>query len=130
MAKKTSGAGKIAAGVGLAALAAAAAGAYYFNGPDGKKHKKQVKAWSEKAKKEMIAKVKQMKSMSAGAYHQAAAEVLAKYKQAKNVDPAELAALGKELKSHWDGISKTLAKAAQKAGKVVTRKPAKKAKKK
>jgi len=118
MAKKTSTGSKVAAGLAVAALATAAAAAYYLTGSKGKQHRLQVKAWAKQARSEMLQRVKKMKSMSKQTYDTAAKEVLAKYKQAKNIDPAELAALGAELKGHWDDISKKVSKlgAAKKAG--------------
>jgi len=111
--KKTSGVStgaKVATGLGVAALAAAAAATYYFAGPKGKQHQKQAKAWAGQAKAEMLKKIKGMKTVSKAAYQKAAREVMAKYKQAKNVDAGELAALGKEIQSHWNSISKEVAK--------------------
>jgi len=120
---------KIAGGLGLAALAAAAATTYYFYGKDGKKHRADAKHWGHAAKGEMLKKIKGMKQVSKQTYEQAVREVLAKYKQAKNIDPAELVALGTELKGHWDDISKNLAKMGAKKPAAKSRKaaPAKKA---
>jgi hypothetical protein len=117
MPKNTSAAGKVAAGLGVAALAAGAAAAYYFSGPTGKKHRRDISSWTKKAKTEMVAKIKQMNHVSKAAYEQAAKEILAKYKQAKNIDPAELVALGRELKGHWDKISREVAKLGAKSRK-------------
>ena len=115
MAKKTSSGAKIAAGVGIAALAAGAAAAYYFTGKGGKANRRKVSAWTHKAKQEVVRELKKMKTVSKAAYHKTAAEVLAKYKQAKNIDPQELTALGHELKGHWDKISKHVSKLGTKA---------------
>jgi len=127
--KKTSGVGKAAAGLGLAALAAGAAATYFFSGSEGKKHQQQAQALGKKAKTEMLHRIKQMKSVSKKTYDQAAKEVLAKYKQVKNIDPGELTALGKELKGHWDSISKTLDKAAKAGLKAMPKKSPSKTKK-
>jgi uncharacterized protein YktA (UPF0223 family) len=127
MTKKISTATKVAGGLGLAALAAGAAATYYFSGPEGKKHQKIVKGWAKKAQAELVSKMKQMETVSKKGYEQATSEVLEKYKQVKNIDPAELNALGKELKGHWDNISKSLVKAANKTVKKVA--PKAKAKK-
>jgi hypothetical protein len=124
MTKKSSGV-KIAEGLGVAALAAgvaAVAAGYYFSGKEGKKHRKQVSAWSKQAKMEMVKRLKEMRTVSKQAYNKAAGEVLAKYKQAKNVDPEELMAFGQEIKGHWDKISKEVKKLGAKKA------PAKKAK--
>ncbi len=110
MTKKSSRAGKVAGVLGLAAGVAAAAAGYYFYGKDGKKHRKALGAWSKKAKTEMLEKMKNMETVSKQAYSKAATEVLAKYKQAKQVDPKELAAFGQELKTHWQQIANHAAK--------------------
>ena len=110
MPKKTSSVKKVAAGLGVAALAAGAAAAYYFAGPKGKKHRDQLSALGKKAKTDMVQRIKGMKTLSKQAYAGAVKEVLAKYKQAKNIDPQELVILGQELMGHWDDISKNIAK--------------------
>src|SRR6185369_8612524 len=115
MAKKISTGVKIAEGIGVAALVAGAAAAYYFTGKGGKQNRRKVSAWAHKAKQEVVQKLKQMKTVSKTAYDKAASEVLAKYKQAKNIDPKELAALGNEIKGHWTKISKDISKLGTKA---------------
>ena len=101
---------KIAEGLGLAALAAGAAATYFFYGQGGNKRRKQLSAWSKKAKEDMVKKIKAMKKVSKQNYEIAAKEVLAKYKQAKNIAPKEVEILGKELKGHWQKISADLVK--------------------
>ena len=96
----------LAKGLGLAALAGAAAAGYYLAGPGGKKNRTKILAWAKSAQKEMNAKIKEMKIISKQGYDQAAKEILAKYKQAKNVSPEDLAEFGQELKKHWDHIAK------------------------
>lgn len=128
MPTKRSSAIKIAEGLGIAALAAGAAAAaagIYFSGKEGKKRLKQLSGWSKKAKIEMLQKIKKMKTVSKQAYDQAAKEVLAKYKQAKNIDPKELQAFGRELKSHWNKISKEVSKLGAKKPAPKRRKAAK-----
>ena len=121
MAKNTSSLGKVAEGLGVAALAGAAI--YYLTGKEGEKRRKNLSSWAKKAEAEVAQKIKGAKSFSKTAYEQAAKEVLAKYKQAKNIDPKELATFGKELKGHWDQIAKG-------ANKLVAKKAPAKAKKK
>ncbi len=123
---KTSQAGKVAGAIGLAAAGVAAvATGYYFLGKDGKKHRKEATAWSKQAKTEMLRKLKQMKTVSQATYHKATEEVLAKYKQIKNIDPKELQTFGQELKTHWVEISKEAAKLSGKSPikKPLTKKP-------
>ena len=82
---------KLGQGLGLAALAAAGAASFYFYGKDGKKHKNQAQNWLKAAKADVEKKMKGMKSAGQQAFDQATKDVLAKYKQAKNMDPKELA---------------------------------------
>jgi len=114
----------IAIGAG-AALAAAAAGIYFFGGKRGAKNRKKVSAWAEKAKREALAELRKVKTVSKQSYNKTVDEVMKRYKQAKRLDPAELTALASELKSHWNSISKELGKAGSKIRRVA-RKPAKK----
>lgn len=102
---KQSTATKVVEGLSVAALATAAAAAYFFTGPEGKKNKAKARAWASAAKKDMLVKIKHMKTVSQKAYQQAAREVMAKYKRAKNIEPAELRAFGAELKKHWEKIA-------------------------
>jgi hypothetical protein len=66
-----------------------------------------------------------MKGVSKQAYDSAAKEVLAKYKQIKNIDPKEVEALGKELKGHWEKIAKDLSKMGSKKPTATKRQTAK-----
>lgn len=111
MTKKPS-ATKIAEGLGLAAGAAAS---YYFYGKSGKKHRRELEAFSQQAKTEMTGKIKHMKALSKTAYDAAARQVLAKYRQVKNIKPEELKDLGLELKKHWAKISQDVAKLGKKS---------------
>ena len=102
---------KVAYGVGLAALAAATAGAYFLYGTKkGAKTRKQIKGWMLKAKGEVLEKLEGMKDISQEAYEKVIDEVEAKYKAVKNIDQKDIAAFGKELKSHWKDIKKEVDK--------------------
>ena len=93
--------------LGLAAIAAGAAGAYFLYGTkEGAKMKKQIKGWTVKMKGEVIHKMESMKDVSEGNYHKLIDEVQKKYRGAKNIDPSELDKLIAELKSHWKNIKK------------------------
>jgi hypothetical protein len=98
---------KVAAGVGLAALAAAAAGAVFLYGTDaGKKRRKDIKSWSLRMRADVMDKMEKMKDWSEEAYHEAVSAVEKKYKQMKNIDTGELAALVASLRSHWKNIKR------------------------
>lgn len=97
-------------GVGLAAIVAAAAGAYFLYGSkDAKKHRKQVKAWTLKAKGEILEKLENLKEVNEEIYHKVVNQVADKYRTLKSIDKADVVEFTNELKSHWKGISKEIA---------------------
>lgn len=120
---------------GLAAVTAAAVGAYYLYGhEDAKKHRAKVKGWMLKAKGEVLEQLEGAQEVTESAYMGAVDAVMKKYNELKNIDPAELEAFIGEMKDHWNGIRTTIAKAsARGAGapakkRSAAKKPAKKAK--
>jgi hypothetical protein len=97
----------IAAGVGLAALAAAAAGAVFLYGTEaGKKRRKDIKSWSLRMKADVIDSMEKMKDWSEEAYEKTVDTVAQKYKTVKGIDPAEVAALVATLRGHWKAIKR------------------------
>ncbi len=103
--QKSSGTG--AAAAGLAALAAAAAGAYYFYGSKhSARHRRKMKSWAVKARGEVMERIENMKDLTKESYDTAISQVMDKYKKVKNIPPGELALLAKEMKGHWDRISR------------------------
>jgi len=107
---------KEAIGLGVAAIAAAAAGAYYFYGSkDAKKNRKTVKSWMLHAKAEVMSEIEKMKVVNEGAYKEAVAKVIKKYKAMKGMDRAELAALVATLQGHWKDIRREIEKAGKKS---------------
>lgn len=108
MASKKTGVG---AGVGLgiaAAVAAAAAGGYFLYGKDGAKNRKKIKGWMLKAKGEVLEQMEKGKEMTEETYHNVIDKVSQKYQALKDIDPAELQQMSKELKSHWKSIKSQL----------------------
>lgn len=118
----------VAAGVGLTAAAAAAAGAYFLTGKRGAKNRKMIKAWVAKAKAEAVREFRKMKVQNAAVYKKVVAHLEKKYR-AMNIDPAEVAALVRDLKKHWTVVAKSVKKAAKKVAvkKAVPKKTGKKA---
>jgi hypothetical protein len=100
---------KEAAGLGLTALAVAAAGTYFLYGSkNATKNRKKVKGWMLKAKGEVLQEMEHMKDMSEGRYQDTIDAMADRYKMLKNVDEKDLKNLVKELKGHWKGIQKEL----------------------
>ncbi|MES2436643.1 MAG: hypothetical protein V4519_01410 [Patescibacteria group bacterium] len=98
---------KVAAGLGLAALAAAAAGAIFLYGTDaGKKRRAQIKSWSLRMKGDVMDRMEKMKDWSEESYSDIVDTVAEKYKNLKNVDAGELSVIVADLKRHWKTIKK------------------------
>lgn len=109
----------IAIGSGVAALAAAAAGAYFFTGKRGVKNRKKVAGWASKAKREVMSEMNNMEKVSKQTYDKTVDKVLKNYKSMKNVDAKELMDMAKELKGHWNSISSEISKVRKNVVKVV-----------
>ena len=105
---------------GLAALAAAAAGVYFLYGSkDAAKTRKQVKSWSLKMKAEILEKIEKLKDIDQKVYQDIVDQASKKYAALKGVEVAEVAAVSKELSSHWRAINKKITPEVKKAKKTV-----------
>ncbi|MBI5913342.1 hypothetical protein HY839_02780 [Candidatus Azambacteria bacterium] len=117
MAKRAKKAGstinKAAVGAGLAAVAAAAiAGTYFLYGSkNASKRRKQVKAWSLKARGEVLEQLEKLSKVDEATYHKIIKEVAGKYKTLERLDPKDVVEFVGELKDHWKGIAKEIARA-------------------
>ena len=122
MAKKTQSnkGGLIIAGV---AVAGAIAG-YFLYGPDGASNRKKVRAWSLKAKADVLEKVEKAKELSREQYNAIVDKATERYAKVQDVSEQELSRLNKELKRYWQTIQAeieqkqgTKKKATKKTGK-------------
>lgn len=97
-----------AVGTGLAAVAAAAiAGTYFLYGSkSASKHRKQVKAWSLKAKGEILEQLEKLSTVNEETYHKVIKQVANKYKTLKRLDAKDVVEFAEELKGHWKDIAK------------------------
>ena len=92
-------------GAGLAALAA---GAYFFLGPKGKKHQKQMRGWMVKMKGEVLEKLEDAKEVTEPIYNDIV-DTVAKANEVKGKIPqTEINALARDLKKQWRILSRTL----------------------
>jgi hypothetical protein len=107
MTQKSNGMGnKMMIGAGIAALAAAAGAVFLYGTDAGKKKRTQIKGWMLKLKGEVLEQLETMQDWSEAAYHTAVDTVAEKYKQVKNVDPVEWAAIVGTLKNQWKLIQR------------------------
>ena len=102
---KSGGGGKL-----VAALVGAAAAGYYLYGPTGAANRQKVKAWSLKAKADVLEQLEKAKDVSEESYNKTVDKVTAKYAKMKPVGQAEAAKLNRELKRHWGAIKKSATK--------------------
>lgn len=111
---------KVGVGValGAAAVAAAAVG-YFLFGPKGNSNRRKIRAWTLKAKGEMLEQMEKAKDMSEEKYHAIVDKVIAKYAKVKDITKEEVADLEKEAKKYWKSIEKDVAPKVKKAKKVV-----------
>ena len=104
--KMTTGAKVGLGAASLAALAAAAAGAFYFYGSkDAAKNRKKMRGWMIKARGEVVERMEKMKDMSEDNYNTVVGQVMDKYKKIKNIDPQEITELAADMRKHWKNIS-------------------------
>src|SRR6185503_1906392 len=95
---------KLLIGAGLAGLAATA---YFFLGPKGKKHQKNVKSWAIKMKGDVVEKLEQAKEMTEPVYHEIINTVATDYEKGMKASKEEISELADDLKKHWKTISAT-----------------------
>ncbi len=112
VAHKSSGVMKAAVvGVTLAGLAA---GAYFFFGPNGKKHQKQAKSWALKMRADVIEKLEKVNDVTQETYDHIIDTVAAKYNAGKEASQEEIHELAADLKKHWKALSSGVKEVAAK----------------
>ncbi len=92
--------------LGLAGLAVAGiAGAYFLYGKNGTKNRKTIKAWTLRAKADVLEKLEKAKEVSQETFHTVVDEISSKYElKVKDISPEDIAAFSKDLKKHWKDI--------------------------
>ena len=100
-------------GVGVAAgVAAAIAGAYLMYAKSAEPHRKQVKAWAVKARKDVAREVGKLKNLSASQYAEIIDKAMQRYATLKEASAPEILAAAKEMKAEWRNIQAHAKKAA------------------
>ena len=129
MAKKHSlGNVVLAAGATVAAVAAG----YFLAGPEGKKNRKKIRAWTVKAKGEVLEQLENLGEVSEKAYDDIVKSATKHYGNIAGATDAEVSTLNKELKKYWKDVKKEVsagAKDTKKTVKKVVKKVKKQAKK-
>ncbi len=115
----------IVAKAGLGLLAAALGAYYFFGKEEGEKHRQETMEWMNKAKRDLIAELKDLKEISAEKYEEVSDQVIEKYRKFQEENPKEFELLVKELKGHWSRIKSHLTEEAKKTVKTAKKKIAK-----
>lgn len=89
-----------------AAVVGALAVGYYLHGPKGKERRQNIKAWTIKAKGDVLEQFEKKKELTEEQYREVIDKVTAKYGKLKTVGQTEAEKLNKELKKHWKEIKK------------------------
>ena len=120
MRNDTNGTNKKAVGLGIAALAAAAAGAYYLYGSDkAARNRRKVKSWMLRMKAEVMDKIEDAKDLTKDGYDKVIDSVSEKYRALKDVDEEEVSELADRMRSHWNDLEDDLKEMAGVAKKQV-----------
>lgn len=93
-----------AVGAGIAAIAA---GAYFFFGPDGKRHQKKMRGWMVRMKGEVLERLEEARDVSEPVYNDIVDTVAKANAVAGKIPKAEILALAADLKRQWRTISKS-----------------------
>ena len=109
--KKSSAVKRALIGTGVVAAAAAAAGVYFLYGSkNAAKNRRLVKAWSLKARGEVLERLENLSEINEKVYRQVVEEVSARYKKLKHLSSKEVTEFGAELRKHWKDIAKDMRK--------------------
>jgi hypothetical protein len=89
--------------------AAAAVGTYWFYGPEGERHRKEIRGWSLRMKGEILEKLEGLKRVERASYHRVVDRVASRYEKIKKINRFELEQLVRELKDAWGIMTRDLA---------------------
>lgn len=109
--------------------AALAAGAVYFYGPEGERHRRKLHGWMLKTKGDVIERLEKAEEVSKERYETFVDAAIEEYAVQKAEKTAEVELLRKELKSEWDVIKERAMKKGEELKKAAAAEMAKKAQK-
>jgi hypothetical protein len=94
----------IRVGAGIAAIAATA---YFFLGPDGKRHQKKMKGWMVKMKGEVLEKLEEVQDLTEPIYNEIVDTVARAQEVNERIPKDEIYSLANDLKKQWRTIVRT-----------------------
>ncbi len=116
--------------IGVGTTAALVAASYFLYGSkEGKKRRTQIRGWMMKAKGEVLDKMERLNKLDKKSYNELVDSVTTKYKKLGHVETKEVVELARDLKRHWDTISKQIEEGEKKTSRGRTKKPARQTKK-
>jgi hypothetical protein len=104
-----------------AAVAALAAGAYFFNTEQGKKHAKKMKGWMVSMKGQVLEKIEDIEEMTEPVYRDIVDTVANAQILANKIPRSEILSLATDLKRQWNSI-KRLSRSTKRAVKSTAKK--------
>ena len=106
---------EVGAGV-LTAAALAVAGAYLLSGKIGKVRRAKIKAWAQKARKEVAQNVKRASRMGEAEYKRLVDRATKRYGSMHEISAKEIGNVARDLKTEWARIKKDARVIAKMAG--------------
>lgn len=100
--------------VGAGLIAGAALAAYLMTpSKERKKAEAKIKKWTRDMQKEVAGRAKAIKNLSRDKYEEIVDDVAPKYEALRDVSATEIETFARELKAHWNNISKAVAKSGK-----------------
>lgn len=91
-------------GVIAGITAALSAGAVYFYGPEGDKHRRKFRGWILKTKGDVLERLEKAENVTKEKYEKIVDAAVEKFAEEKAKKQAEIEDLRQELKGHWEDI--------------------------
>lgn len=91
-------------GIAVASLALS----YFLYGKNAPKHRRALTSWMLRAKADVMDKLEKAKDISEPMFHNIIDTSMEKYAKLKNINPADIALFGTEIKKQWRDIKKEI----------------------
>lgn len=103
----------------IGALAAAAAGYYFYKSPDAKKHRQIASKWAKQFKRDVLVAARKAKKIDRKTLEGIVGSAAKTYRSLKNVDRGELGRAIRELKNNWQNVAREVGKSLSASKKTV-----------
>ena len=113
---------KIGTAIAVGAVAAAAAGYYFYGSARAKQHRAAVAKWAGDMKRDVMKEAKHLKSVNAENFAKVVDAVAETYQGVRSIKTKDLKRAADELKSNWKMVKGELARGKKKVKKIVAKK--------